>query len=226
MEKVNYIIHLNEAFERFNRDEKIKQGHITLYLAFFQKWNREFFKETITISRERIMDMAKFRSKTTYHNYLKDLNDWGFLQYFPSYNPARGSKVKMTKFCTSSGQSIDTGCGTSSGQNLNTYVPKPGQNLVPFNKHKTKKNLNKGERPKNELVVLEFFKKNHWPEMEAKKFYAFLQSKNWKYENGLNVKNWKALAHNFFKNDFQKIETYNTSPIFGYVTKLGERINY
>jgi len=36
MEKVNYIAHLNAAFERFNNDYKIRQGHITLYLAFFQ----------------------------------------------------------------------------------------------------------------------------------------------------------------------------------------------
>tara|TARA_R110002167_G_C12705596_1_gene654418 strand:+ start:16142 stop:16288 length:147 start_codon:yes stop_codon:yes gene_type:complete len=47
MDKVNYIAHLNAAFEKFNRDERIKQGHITLYLAFFQKWNREFFKKRL-----------------------------------------------------------------------------------------------------------------------------------------------------------------------------------
>ena len=86
MERVNYIIQLNAIFERFNRDTRIKQGHITLYLALFQKWNREFFKKTISINRELIMEKAKFRSKTTYHNYLRDLNDWGFLKYFPSYH--------------------------------------------------------------------------------------------------------------------------------------------
>jgi len=41
MGNVNYIKQMNTLFERFNRDERIKQGHITLYLAFFQKWNRE-----------------------------------------------------------------------------------------------------------------------------------------------------------------------------------------
>jgi len=98
MEKVNYIIQLNEAFDRFNKDRRIKQGHITLYLAFFQKWNREFFKKTITINREWIMEKAKFKSKTTYHSYLKDLNDWNYLRYCPSYHPAKGSKVQMSIF--------------------------------------------------------------------------------------------------------------------------------
>ena len=63
MEMVNYIIQLNAIFNRFNKDARIKQGHITLYLAFFQKWNREFFKKTITINRELIMENAKFKSK-------------------------------------------------------------------------------------------------------------------------------------------------------------------
>ena len=47
MEKVNYITHLNAIFEMFNNDERIRQGHITLYLALFQKWNRKFFKKFI-----------------------------------------------------------------------------------------------------------------------------------------------------------------------------------
>ena len=108
MEKVNYITHLNEAFERFHNDIRIKQGHITLYLAFFQKWNREFFKKTLTVNRELIMERAKIRSKTTYHNYLKDLNDWEYLHYYPSYHPARGSRIKMTIFGTTIGTTPGT----------------------------------------------------------------------------------------------------------------------
>jgi hypothetical protein len=103
MEKVNYITHLNAVLQTFNNDERInKQGHITLYLAFFQKWNREYFKKTITINRELIMEKAKFKSKTTYHNYIKDLDNWNYFQYYPSYHPARGSKVKMALFFCSS----------------------------------------------------------------------------------------------------------------------------
>ena len=75
MEKLNYISQLNEVLESFNNDTRIKQGHITLYIPFFQKWNREFFKAMIPVNREFIMERAKFRLKTTYHNYFKNLND-------------------------------------------------------------------------------------------------------------------------------------------------------
>ena len=203
MERVNYIIQLNAIFERFNRDTRIKQGHITLYLALFQKWNREFFKKTISINRELIMEKAKFRSKTTYHNYLRDLNDWGFLKYFPSYHPARGSKVQMSIFFT------------SDGQNLANCVPEPSQNLVSSYKHKTKENLNKQSNiifNKSEVIL--FFKKNNWPEIEARKFYAFIQSKKWKTDN------WQIVAKIFVKNNYMLEEPKGSSPISGYVNRI------
>jgi len=207
MEKVNYIVQLNAAFELFNKDHKIKQGHITLYLAFFQKWNREFFKKTITINREWIMEKAKFKSKTTYHNYLKDLNDWGYLQYYPSYHPARGSKVQLAVFFN------------SVGQNLATYVPEPGQNLVSSYKHKTKENLNKLARPKNELVVLNFFKENDWPAMEGKKFYAYYDTKDWELSRGLKITNWKTVAYSFVEKGF-KMKKECTRPISNQIDNL------
>ena len=207
MEKVNYITQLNAVFELFNKDHRIKQGHITLYLAFFQKWNREFFKNTITVNRELIMERAKFKSKTTYHNYLRELNDWDYLQYYPSYHPARGSKIKMAIFC---GQP---------GQNLANCVPEPGQNMVSSYKHKTKENSNKLARPKNELEVLSFFKENNWPAIEGKKFYAYYQAKNWKLSRGLNIQNWKESAKDYVVKGFIIKEKY-TSPFSGYVDNL------
>lgn len=95
MQKVNYIVHLNAVFERFHNDDRIKQGHITLYLAFFQKWNREFYKKTLTINRQFIMERAKFKSKTTYHNYLKDLNNLGVSQLLSFFSSSKGFKGEL-----------------------------------------------------------------------------------------------------------------------------------
>jgi hypothetical protein len=210
MEKVNYINHLNTILETFNNDERFKQGHITLYLAFFQLWNRKFFEDTLTINRELIMERAKFKSKTTYHNHLRDLDAWGYLKYYPSYHPARGSKIKMNRACPKSG----TTTGTQEVQNLDNCVPEPSQNLVSSFKHKTKENLNKMARPFNEFEVLHFFKTNNWPEIEARKFYVFIQSKKWKTDK------WQILAKIFVKNNFKLEESKTTGPISGYVKRM------
>ena len=215
MEKVNYIIQLNAVLEMFNNDDRIKQGHITLYIAFFNLWNRKFFKEILIINRELIMDRAKIKSKTTYHNHLRDLDAWGYLTYYPSYHPSRGSKIRITRACPKSG----TTSGTQEVQNLDNFVPEPSQNLVSSYKHKTKENFNKLARPKNELEVFEFFKKNSWPEKEGRKFYAYYETKNWKLSRGLNIQNWKESAKNFVKKGFTIKEEY-ISPINGYVDRL------
>lgn len=211
MEKVNYIKHLNIVLETFNNDERIKQGHITLYMAFFQLWNRKFFTDILIINRELSMERAKFKSKTTYHNHLRDLDAWGYLKYYPSYHPSKGSKIKMTRACPKSG----TTTGTSSVQKLADPVPEPSQNLVSFNKLKTKENLNKQLRAFfNEKEVILFFKKNNWPEIEAKRFYIFIHSKKWKTDN------WQMIAKIFVKNNFKLEDPKMTSPISGYVNRM------
>ena len=215
MEKVNYIAHLNGAFERFNNDYRIRQGHITLYLAFFQKWNRKFFKRTIMVNRQLIMENAKIRSKTTYHNYLKELNEWGYLEYFPSYHPSIGSRIRMTNFGTSTGASS----GATRVQKMDGRVPEPGHGLVPFLKQKTKKNFYKLARPNNEIEVLNFFRKNNWPDIEGKKFYAYYQSKNWKLGRGLKIKDWKAAAKSYVKLGYIMKEEFR-SPISGFMDHL------
>ncbi|WJJ95696.1 hypothetical protein [Algibacter luteus] len=157
------------------------------------------------------MERAKIKSKTTYHNHLRDLDTWGYLTYYPSYNPSRGSKIKMTRAYPKSG----TTSGTHEAQNLANTAPEPSQNLVSFNKHKTKENLNK--QPKiifNESEVTLFFKKNNWPEIEALKFYAYIKSKKWK------TNNWHMIAKVFVRNDFKLKEPKTTSPISGYVNRM------
>lgn len=219
MEKVNYIIQFNAVLEYFNNDDRIKQGHITLYLAFFQKWNRKFFSKLITVNRQFIMEKAKIKSKTTYHSCVRDLHNWNYLTYYPSYSPSRGSKIKMTvyrpNFDTSSGTSSDT----SSVQKLASSVPEPSQNMVPSYKHKTKENLNKLAKPKNEFEVLIFFKENNWPAIEGKKYYAYYNTKDWKLSRGLAIKNWKETAKNYIENGHKMKEEY-TSPISDYVNYL------
>lgn len=160
------------------------------------------------------MERAKIKSKTTYHNHLRDLDVWGYLKYYPSYHPSRGSKIKMTRACTTFG----TSSGTQEVQDLANCVPEPSQNLVSSYKHKTKENLNK--QPNivfNESEVISFFKKNNWPEIEARKFFVFIKSKKWKTDN------WRMIAKIFAKNDFKLKEPKRTSPISGYVNHIMQR---
>jgi hypothetical protein len=44
------------------------------------------------------MKVSKIQSKATYHKCIRELNDFGYLSYHPSYNPFKGSLVYLFNF--------------------------------------------------------------------------------------------------------------------------------
>ena len=90
---MNYIKHLTGFFIRIASEETIYPTHISLYLALFQSWNVNRFKNPIAISRDEMMKTSRIASKATYHKCIKELQNMGFIDYLPSYNPYAGSEV-------------------------------------------------------------------------------------------------------------------------------------
>lgn len=95
---MNYIKHLTGFFERVAIDNTLNPTHVSLYMALFQFWNFNRFRNPISISRDEIMRISKISSKATYHKCLRNLHNLGYLDYQPSYNPFRGSQVIMFNF--------------------------------------------------------------------------------------------------------------------------------
>ncbi len=92
---MNYIKHLTGFFIRIAHEETIYPTHISLYLALFQSWNINRFKNPITISRDEMMKASRIASKATYHKCIKELQNMGFIEYNPSYNPYSGTEVNI-----------------------------------------------------------------------------------------------------------------------------------
>ncbi len=90
---MNYIKHLTGFFVRIAHEGSIYPTHISLYLALFQSWNVNRFKNPIAISRDEMMKASRIASKATYHKCIKELQTLGFIEYLPSYNPYSGSEV-------------------------------------------------------------------------------------------------------------------------------------
>ena len=193
MEQVNYIKHLNAVFLQFSKDSRLNPTHISLYVALFQLWNNYHFPMEFYVNREEAMRFSKIGSKTTYHRCIKELHHWNYLLYEPSHNPFKGSRIKMFNFGTSDGQALypnPTNIGTSNGQAV-----------VSINKHiqtgKNKANDTKLDKPKNENEVIDFFEKENWPELEAKKFYNHYQGIGWKVGGKTKIIDWHATARNW-----------------------------
>lgn len=95
---MNYIKHLTGFFEKVADEKTLNPTHISLYIALFQFWNFNRFRNPISISRDEVMRISKISSKATYHKCLKELHALGYIDYQPSYNPFRGSHVMMFDF--------------------------------------------------------------------------------------------------------------------------------
>ena len=106
LKHTNYITHLNGVLEQFSKDSRMNPTHISLYMALFQLWNYNFFKEEFFVNRQEVMSRSKIGSKSTYHQCIKDLHHWKYLRYSPSHNPYKGSRIKMFEFGTSTGQAL------------------------------------------------------------------------------------------------------------------------
>ena len=183
MAEINYIKHLNGVFHQFSKDNRLNPTHISLYIALFQIWNHNRFPKDFYINREEIMSYSKIGSKSTYHRCLKDLNHWKYILYSSSHNPFKGSRVKLFQFKTSNSQEVD----------LN--YPISEQALVSnTNMNKQNTNFMKLEAIAKEKLILDFFKKEKYPELEAKKFFNHYQGIGWKVGGKSKITDWQATA--------------------------------
>jgi hypothetical protein len=104
---MNYIKHLKGFYERVEDDEKITPHHISLYMALFQFWNNARFRSQFDINRQELMGMSRIGSPHTYARCMKQLNDWGYIEYSASSNRYSVSKVSCARFDITSGTTTD-----------------------------------------------------------------------------------------------------------------------
>lgn len=95
---MNYIRHLTGFFDKIQHDDRLNPTHISLYLALFQFWNLNHFKNPISISRNEMMKLSKISAYGTYHKCIKQLQEFGYILYEPSFNPFKGSMVYLYNF--------------------------------------------------------------------------------------------------------------------------------
>lgn len=214
---MNYIKQLTAVFEKFTKDDRLNPTHISLYLALFQYWNLSRFSNTISISRNEIMQLSKIGSKVTYHKCIKELHYWSYLEYCPSHNPFKGSTVMMFNFCTSSKQVL-VHKSSDNGQALIRTGIKNGQVLVPSKTYTNRKHTKGKRQPKKIEEVEIYFLEKKSSKLEAQKFFNYYESNGWKVGGKTTMKDWNAAARNWILKtqqtgtaQVQKMDNLNTS---------------
>lgn len=84
---------LSDFLVKVAENPKILASHVSLFSALLCcKKNRV---DCFNVSRKKVMNLSKIRSTATYHKCLKDLIQIGCVKYEPSFDPFKGSIIKL-----------------------------------------------------------------------------------------------------------------------------------
>ena len=220
---MNYITHLTTFFQRASSDARLNPTHISLYMAIFQFWNVNRFQNPVYISRQELMKISKISAKATYHKCIKDLHNFRYFDYQPSYNPFTGSSIYMFEF-----QSASSSKSEHYRAKIETSIEQviPYKNIKNIINNKTGTSEGKTTSSENEVVIKvkndkakvteingqkippasfpkikEFFLSENSTEHEAKKFYNHFQSIGWLVGGRSPMTDWQAAARNWILNE-------------------------
>lgn len=76
-------------------DPRLNVWHLALLVALVQLAHLQEEKDIIHVSRSRLMKISHIQTLPTYHKYFKQLQDFGYIRYTPSYNPGYRSTVEF-----------------------------------------------------------------------------------------------------------------------------------
>lgn len=85
---------IEDFIEKITSDHRITTAHISIYLSLWNKW-RETGSKTVVFFSHDIMQICKISSDSTFHKRIRELHDFGYIEYHPSFNHFEGSRVKI-----------------------------------------------------------------------------------------------------------------------------------
>lgn len=86
---------LQAFFAIADNDVRLSATHLGVYFVLYKLWLVQGCKDFVQITRKRVMKQAKIRSTATYHRIVKELVEFGYIDYLPSYHPAFGTTIYL-----------------------------------------------------------------------------------------------------------------------------------
>jgi hypothetical protein len=74
-------------------DPRINVTHISIYVALLKRWHEHQYENPVSVFSHEVMKLAKISGSATYHKSIKELHEYGYIKYTPSYNHFLGSLV-------------------------------------------------------------------------------------------------------------------------------------
>jgi len=88
---------LRDFFRAIAGDPRIGISHISLYCAFYQYQTDADPNAAISFVKSDIMKEAKISGLATFHKCIRDLHEYGYIRYRPSYDHRKKNRVYLVK---------------------------------------------------------------------------------------------------------------------------------
>ena len=89
----NPVLAYSKLVRRMGKDERLMATHISLFTALFVQCQRNGFISPFPVTRKELMGYSRIASIATYHKCIRELDEYGYIRYQPSYDPVKGSLV-------------------------------------------------------------------------------------------------------------------------------------
>jgi len=84
---------VSDFIENVKDDPRINTAHISLYVSLVNQWYANGRKSPLSIFSKEIMPICKISGAATFHRSIRQLHEYGYIKYVPSYNHFLGSLV-------------------------------------------------------------------------------------------------------------------------------------
>ena len=85
----------SDFFEHAAIDQRIGTAHISVYMALLQLFVKARCAGTLSVNRKEVMDLARIQGRGTYQKCMKELEQYGYIVYSPSFNPVIKCEVQL-----------------------------------------------------------------------------------------------------------------------------------
>ncbi|TKT86021.1 hypothetical protein [Dyadobacter frigoris] len=84
---------LTVFFSAIEKDQRLGISHIGLCVTLICLWEKQGFKGPVDAFGKEIMRLSRIASTATYQKLLRQLVQYGYIRYLPSYYKGKASKI-------------------------------------------------------------------------------------------------------------------------------------
>lgn len=94
---MNEQVLLVDFFKAIEDDPRVNSRHVSLYVSLFQFWINKDGGNQLELFSKEVMNICKISASSTYHKTIRELHDFGYINYNPSFNHNQRSRICLTK---------------------------------------------------------------------------------------------------------------------------------